>query len=388
MTKVLLVLAISSTAALAQGPGPINPQASPAPAGTQTSAPVKPAIVPQQPASPAAQIAPTTAVVTIHGLCPASAAATPGSGAKAAKPSTCATVLTRAQFEQMLNAINVNGQTFPPNALRNIAESYAQFLALANAAQKAGIDKDPKVQELLRVSRLRALAEAYRHSLEEKYRNPSAEEITDYYNKNLARFEQVKVSRVFFPKFNPKTPQDGRQEFEKKAQQVATDVRERAVKGEDLDKLQTEAYTTLDLANPPASTNMGLKKRGTLPPAVEQEVFALQPSEVTKLQSDPGGFAFYKVLSRETVPLDQARPEISRAVYQQHLEAAMKAVIEATHTDLNDQYFGPRPAPAPTTIQGTQQPAQGNRPPAPTTSIPVPSSTPGKPAPQTSNPPK
>jgi hypothetical protein len=66
----------------------------------------------------------------------------------------------------------------------------------------------------------------------------------------------------------------------------------------------------------------------------------------------------------------------------------MKAVVEATHTDLNDQYFGPRPAPAPTTIQGTQQPALGPRSPAPATPTPVPSSTPAKSAPQTSSPPK
>ena len=129
---------------------------------------------------------------------------------------------------------------------------------------------------------------------------------------------------------------------------------------------------------------MGTRKKGSLPPAVEQEIFALQPSEVTKLASDPGGFSFYKLLAKETIPLEQARTEISRAIYQQNIEAAMKSVIDAAHADLNDQYFGPKPAPGPTVIQGTQQPAQGNRPATST----APASAPGKPAPQTSNPPK
>jgi hypothetical protein len=395
MMKIPLVFALTSVAALAQVSGAAKPQVSPTPQGTQASAPAKPAIVPQQAANPAAlgaqtgaqNVAPNAPVITIHGLCPSGATAARGSGPKAAKSSACAKILTRAQFEQMINAINVNGQTFPPGALRNIAESYAQFLALADAAQKSGVDKDPKVQELLRIARLRALAEAYRHSLEEKYRNPSAEEITAYYNKNVAKFEQVKISRALVPKFNPKIPQEGKPEFEKKAQQVATDIRERAAKGEDLDKLQKEAYTTLDLANPP-SIDMGLKKRGTLPPAIEQEIFALQPSEITKLETDPGGFAFYKLQSKETIALDQARAEITRTIFQQHLEAAMKAVVDSTHTDLNDQYFGARPAPAPTTIPGIQQPAQGARPVSPATPAAVPSSTPGKPASQTPNPPK
>jgi len=389
MMRIPLVLVLSSVVALAQAPDAAKPQTSPVPPAAQAATPAKPAVVPPQPANTAApmaqNVAPNAAVITIHGVCPSGAAAAPRGTGKAAKP---ATVLTKTQFENLINAINVNGQAFPPGALRNIAESYAQFLALADAAQKAGVDKDPKVQELLRVARLRALAEAYRHSLEEKYRNPSAQEITAYYNKNLAKFEQVKLSRVFVSKFNPKIPQDGRQEFEKKAQQVASDLRDRAAKGEDLDKLQKEAYTTLDLANPPASTDMGTKKRGTLPPPIEQEIFALQPSEVSKLETDPGGFAFYKLQSKETIALDQVRAEITRTIFQQHLETAMKAVIESTHTDLNDQYFGPRPTPGPTTIPGVQQPAQGARPIAPTTPASVPNSTPGKAPTQTPNPPK
>ena len=112
--------------------------------------------------------------------------------------------------------------------------------------------------------------------MEEKYRNPSDADIQTYYNKNIARFEQVKLGRIFVPRINPKAPRDGSNDFEQRAQKAANELRDRAANGEDLDKLQQEAYRTLGLAPPSLSTDAGKRRRGQFPPAIEQEIWELK----------------------------------------------------------------------------------------------------------------
>ncbi len=275
----------------------------------------------------------------------------------------------------------------PAVAIRNMAERYVQILAFADAAEKLGLDKDPKFQELMRVVRLNSLSEAYRKTLEEKYRTPSDADVKAYYDKNVARFEQVKLGRVFVPRVNPKAPREGLDDFAQRAQQVANVLRERAANGEDLDKLQQEAYKTLGLAPPSLNTDVGTKRRGTFPPAVEQEIFALKPGEVTKVEPEPAGFQFYKLQGRETLTPAQAKNEIVAVIHKENLDVANKAVLDPIHTDFNDTYFGPKSAGTPLMMPPPRPPQ-----PRPTAPATAPSATSGaaasRPAPQNSAPPK
>jgi hypothetical protein len=315
-------------------------------------------------------------VVTIHGFCPN----LPGKSGDA-----CSTVLTKEQFEKVLAAVNQSGAPMPPVAIRNMAERYVQIMAFADAAEKQGLDKDPKFQELMRIVRLNSLAEAYRRSLEEKFRSPSDADIQAYYNKNIAKFEQVKLSRVFVPRVNPKAPREGLDDFVQRAQQTANSLRDRAAKGEDMDKLQQEAYKTLGLPPPSLNTDVGAKRRGTgtFPPNVEQDVFALKSGEVTKVEPEPAGFQFYKLQGRETLTLAQVKNEITAAIHKESLDAANKSVLDPIHTDLNDTYFGPKTAATPLALPPQARPIPPAAQPAATPGTGAP-----KPAPQSSAPPK
>jgi len=116
-----------------------------------------------QPVQPPAPVAPDAPVLTVHGVCPA------GQTAPADKPEACTMVLTRAQFEALVSSLNVNNTAYAPPALRGFATDYANILALASAGEKAGVEKDPRFQDLMRIARARVLAESYRRSLQEKY---------------------------------------------------------------------------------------------------------------------------------------------------------------------------------------------------------------------------
>ena len=242
----------------------------------------------------------------------------------------------------MLAVMNISNQAYSQAALKGIAESYVQLMALAEAGQKAGIDKEPRFEEMMKIARVRALAESYRRSLDEKFSNPPPAEVETFYKENAARYEQLKVDRVFIPLADPKHPQE-RVAFEKKAHPLANQLRERAAKGEDMNTLQAEAYKTLGIGTPPPS-DLGAKRKGAFSPNFEKDIFALKPGEVTKVEIDLSGFSFFKVRSREPIPLEYVKPEITRELYQKNMEAAVKAATGSVHSELNEEFFKPAPA--------------------------------------------
>jgi hypothetical protein len=327
MIRIVLVSLLAGASAFAQTNG--------APAGqSSTGAPVPQAAQPpiQQPAYNPDNVAPDAAVVVVHGVCPNKAA--PGN------PDTCKMVITKQQFIAMLGGMNVASQLSTPSAMRSFAESYSQLLALASAGEKAGAENDPHFRELMRITRIRALADTYRHSLEEKYSNPSQQEIEAYYKENIDKYEALKVERIIIPTANFKRTPATRTEYDNKIKQLAAEIPDRADRGAEKQKLQDEAYKTLNLPASPR-TDLGMKRHGGLPAAIEKDLFALRPCEVTKLESEPSGLNVYKLRSRDTIPVESVKGEIVRDLHKKNMEEAIKSVKVAVHSELNDQFFGP-----------------------------------------------
>lgn len=283
--------------------------------------------VPVPPIAGPEQVPPSATVIEVQGLC---------SQPKAA--GECKTVVTRRQFETMLEGIGLTTEVNSQAAKRNLAEGYVQLLALADAGEQVGIDKDQHFQELMEIVRVRTLAEAYRHSLDAKYGNPSDAEIAAYYNQHQEEFEQLRIDRISIPFVNHKLPPSAQAAFAKKARAAADKIRERAAAGEDMHQLQVEVAASLGLTTP-ATTDLGARKKGTLPPAVEQDIFNLKPGQVTKVEEEQTGFNIYKVRSRDTVPLEAAKNDIVRELHRKNLAAAIKQIMANVHTTLNQQFF-------------------------------------------------
>ena len=359
MRSVALTCLLSATSLLLAQPKPGSSQQPPTASAARPPIPVPPTTV-----------AADAPVVTVHGLCPAGPSGTP------AKKDDCTTVLTRSQFESFIASINVTNQAYTPAAQRNLASGYINVMALAEAAEEAGVDKDPRFQEIMKVERNRALADAYHRYLREKYGNPSQQEIEQYYKDNLARFDQVKIERILIPRVNPKRPQDRPGEFEKRAREVADAIRERAAHGEDIGSLQAEAYKELALQTMPPQTE--------LPPSykiaqtgAQQDVNALKPGEVTKVEVELSGFTIYKLKSRNTLTVEQAKNQIVKELSEKNIDHALKAATGGIKTDFNEDFFNPKmpfmpnprvlPGSVPTGHTGTQMvlpPSQSSQPPA------------------------
>jgi hypothetical protein len=283
------------------------------------------------PQAPDASLALTEPVLTIHGICPSSGNVRPGEN------QPCTTVLTRQEFDELMRIV-APGTKVNSGVRRNVAQMYAELLAFETAARRSGIPDSPEFQETLQLLRLRTLADMYRRSLEKDYSTPSKQEIDEYYQRETRRFEEVRLRRIVLPKSNFAAA--SKEEFEKKALGLAGELRERAAKGEDLDQLQTEGYAKLGFTGPPPKTDAGNHRRASLLDEVSDEIFSLNPGQVSKVENEPYSFVIYKIEAKHTLPEELVSEEISRELSKKKLENALKAVTGSIHSDLNEKYFG------------------------------------------------
>lgn len=299
-------------------------------------------------AAPAVQ--PEDPVITISGVCGENSA-------KHANSSGCTTKITREQFEKLIAALALSGQPVPAGGRQQLAQTWVDLLAYEKAASATGMENSPEFQGLMELIRLRTLSEIYRRNLQMKFRTPSTQDIDDYYSQNPTNFTSIKLSRILIPRKNPAAA--NREEYEKRALQVANDLRERAAKGEDFSQLQKEGYVTLGLITPPA-TDLGIRRKASLLTEEQDEVFSVSEGGVSKVEQEPYSFVIYKIESKQLLSKEEVTDEISREISKQRLEKAYKEITSAVHPEFNQQYFAPAPpvnppVTAPSVLQSSSQ---------------------------------
>ncbi|MBZ5613480.1 MAG: hypothetical protein LAO23_05680 [Acidobacteriia bacterium] len=320
-------------------------------------------------AAPEVKLGPDDPVITLKGLCAGSTQ----------QGDACKTVVTLAQFEKIIETMQPG---MPQPMRRNLATRYGWMLKMSAAAEKRGLDKEPKYDEMMRFARMQILAQQLSGALREDASKVTDGDIEDYYKKNASSYEQATFARIFVPharqiQTSVATPKAGAKPDSKAstnqpptaAQQkaaeaamtkVATELRARALKGEDPDKLQREAYAAAGLAGNAPSTKME-KVRGAALPVNHRAVMDLKPGEISAVISDPEGPHYiYKLISKETLALDAVKPEIRNLISSQRYRDSMQSF--QTDIDLNDAYFGASRNPAmpspPKGAKPSDQPAE------------------------------
>ena len=94
---------------------------------------------------------PDDAVITVNGFC-----AGHGDAGRPDPGDDCKTVITRAQFDQLTEAL----QPGMPSELRlKVANAYAQMMRMAAAAEHRGLDKTASFDLEMRYARLQLLSQ-------------------------------------------------------------------------------------------------------------------------------------------------------------------------------------------------------------------------------------
>lgn len=287
-------------------------------------------------------VAPTDPVITVKGVC--------ADGAKADAPKTgesCKTVITKEQFEKLINALQPE---MTPDVRRQLATAYSRMLVMAADAERRGLDKQPQYDETLRFARLQILSQRLSHDLQAESQKVPDADIEKYYKDNAGDYDQATLLRIFVPKSKEILPPKSAAATEKPVDttareraaqeamtRVASDLRARAIKGEDFEKLQKEAFVWAGLrANaPPAKMD---KVRLTTLPATHRPVLELKPGEISAVIDDPSGHYIYKLVRKKTLSLEAVKTEIRYALATQRYQEAMEAYQASP--DLNENYFG------------------------------------------------
>ncbi|HSY11732.1 MAG TPA: peptidyl-prolyl cis-trans isomerase [Verrucomicrobiae bacterium] len=359
LRSTLLALAVACAISVPGSAQQANPQPTSPPAAGATPADQAPAAQqPAKPATPPASNVPMDApVITLTGACPAK---------NGVKPKGCVSSLTRAQFEELTNALQPPEKgPVPPDVRRRFATQYAKLLTLSDAARELGLENDPKVQQIFTFARQQILAEALNQHYVEQYSHPTDQQIQDYYDQNKKKYLEVTLQRIIIPMQqvtadNPKPDQDAQKA-------LADKLRTRWVAGEDPTKLEQEAMDSANVKTTPPDVNVGARRPGSLPEAHEA-VFDLKAGDISPVYSDPAALYIYKVVSARQVPLSEVKTQITQTVQRQQFTDKMAEVEGAVKPELNDAYFGPETATAPpkTIIRpGMQRPGAPGAPPMP-----------------------
>src|SRR5271157_2761732 len=345
-------------------------QAAPPPTPSAAGTPAGQSAAPTPEKAPEVKVEPDDAVVTLKGFC---------SDPKQ-QGDACKTVITRAQFEKIVEGLQ---PTLAPAARRNLANKYSWYLKMSTAAEQRGLDKGPSFEEKMHYARMQILSQELGKALQEDSGKVTDSDIEDYYKKNETSYEQATFARILIPRAKqivnpvaaPKAdtkagakpsatsgtnlpPTEAQKKAAEEAmKKIAADVRGRAAKGEDPDKLQKEAYAAAGLTGNAPDTKMEKVRRSTLP-ANHQGVMDLKPGEVSEVITDPnGGSYIYKLVGKETLSLETVKPEIRNAISSQRYRDGMQGF--QGNVDLNDAYFGPTRNPAmPPPPRGAKPPAQ------------------------------
>ncbi len=296
-----------------------------------------------------AEVPPTTPVVTINGLC----------DKKGAAPADCKTVITRAEFEKLIDAVQPN---MPPRMRRQFATRYASALVMSKKAEAMGLDKGESYDEHMRLARIQVLSQELNKEVQDKASQISDKDIDDYYKANQAKFEQADLDRIYIPKTqqapqaeeekkdakkdekDAKAEEEAEQkrqaEGEKAMKDEADKLRARAAAGEDFNKLQEEAYQAAGIKTGAPNTAMGKMRRSMLPPA-QAPVLDMKPGEISQVIADQNGYFIYKLKSKETMSSDQAKEEIKGTLRSQRIQDEMQAIQQSATPTLDEAYFGP-----------------------------------------------
>jgi hypothetical protein len=376
--------------------------------------------MPGQPAAeskPPVEVPMTAVVLTIKGVCPAATGATKAAAAgkttapaaAAKKPADCKTEMTRAEFEKIASGLSSN---VTPQLKRQLEQALPRFMAMSEAAKKKGLDKSPRYLETLKIAKMQILTTELQRQVQEDADKIPPTKVEEAYKKSPEAYEQFSLDRLFIPRYKQVQADDKDKDDEKEGDKLteeqqkakeaaekerqekgekelnalADTLRERAAKGEDIAKLQKEAFEGAGQKVENPTVNLPKVRRTGLPPA-HAAVFDLKAGEVSAVISDNGGHYVYKVVSKEVLPLDQVKDEIHNKLKNEKQKAMMDEYTNSFSAVPNEDYFGPAvPAGPPQRgprgrmpmPPGPQGPPQG-APQAPATPTPPPAAPPTKP---------
>jgi hypothetical protein len=257
------------------------------------------------------------------------------------KPADCKTEVTRAQFEKLIDTLSPGAD---PSSRIRAAVRYPETLVFAQKALELGLDKSPGFEIELKYYYLQVLSQRANRYLAQKANDISDAEVEEYYKEHPETFQQVDLRRIFVPNERkhldiPSSPakiEQMRAADEAAMKAEAKEIRRKAAAGGDFATLAAEAYKFAgNAADEAPDIDVGEVNRAEVPEEYQKAVFDLRPGQVSEVIDAPRGWHICKVVSRQTIPLNQAKLLLVR-IRLRDLTNSVKSSIDP---HFNDAYF-------------------------------------------------
>lgn len=320
---------------------------------------------------PESKIAPDAPVITIDGFCDdrflpgsrpldmadsaksetadASAKKESVASASAEPGAACKTVITRARFEILVNALSPK---MPPGARARLAERYPDMLLHAEKIRELGVENDPNAAERIKFSYLQILGKYLDQFLQQKANDVSDADVEKYYKEHPASFQRVELMRIFilnhkvYPDSTPlppgasKSPRPTQSKEQLAADEAAMKaeaekIRKEALAGGNFEKLQDRAYKFAQDPDDTPEVKLGKMTPDQVPAEYQKAIFDSPVGQISELEPASNGWHIFKVVSKDTVPLSEAKPIVQKL----RMKESQEALKTSIKVQLNSEYF-------------------------------------------------
>lgn len=259
------------------------------------------------------------------------------------------TEVRQSEFEAAIKSIPEQYQAYASGpGKRAFAEDFVRMKILASAAEKAGLEKDPKVASQLRLLRVNALANAQLEKMGETLEVTEAD-VQKAYEEKKNTLERAKARHILIAFKGSAAQQAGKKELtEEEAKKKAEEIRAKLVAGGDFAAVaKTESDDTGSGAQ---GGDLGSFSRGQMVPEFEKAAFEGKVGEISPVIRTNYGYHVIQVQERGATPLAEVRKQIEEELKQKKLQDAIEAMKTAAKPTFDDKYFAvaePPPAAPP-----------------------------------------
>ncbi len=274
-------------------------------------------------------------VITIKGLCDNKPVSDPD----------CKTIVTRADFDAMVNAIDPEATTA---VRKRIADQYAYLLVRAKKARQLGLEDTDQYKIAMNFLAMNNLFKMLNNRILERSRELTDADLAEFYRENPGLFEEIKTLRIVIPQFKalppgkakptPEQNAAGHAEMKKEAESIAARA---ALPGADFQALENEGWKFSGYTEDPPDVAQFPLLRWEILPRTRLPIFDLKVGEVSKLIDEPAnGFYVYKIIAKRQVPLEEGRAYIRKRYAGLRYEDAIGRLLEPLKFSVDDGFFG------------------------------------------------
>jgi EpsD family peptidyl-prolyl cis-trans isomerase len=262
--------------------------------------------------------------------------------AKAPGSAVVATVgnekITEAELDFALSKLGHLSAEDAKAARAKLLEAWIDQHLAAQAAKKAGLDKQPNVAMAVEQAQRQILAEAYAESRIKDLPKPTEAEIVDYFNKHPELFSQRRIFRI----------QELDLDAAGRSADIENQLKQSASLGDFIAWLQQQGIH--------GSSNLVTKTSEQIPAPLLQRLLQMKEGQVSLLPGKDGHVVVQQLQASQPAPvtLEQARGAIERILLAQKRKAVLDAELKKLREATKIQYaagYGPAPAAKPADAQ-------------------------------------